>query len=160
MARQLQLRRGTATQHNTFTGAQGEVTVDTTGNNLRLHDGVTAGGNPTAMTNQAQAFTKPQYITPYSLTSGVAVDAATYQSWVATVNGGTFTVTNPTGGISGCYYALYITYSSTNTIAFGANFKGITNYVPTATAGTEDHLVFRFDGTYYECVGYATNIKA
>ena len=41
---QVQLRRGTTAQHNTFTGAQGEVTVDTDKNVLVLHDGATAGG--------------------------------------------------------------------------------------------------------------------
>lgn len=44
MAKRLQLRRGTATEHNTFTGAIGEVTVDTTNKTLRVHDGTTAGG--------------------------------------------------------------------------------------------------------------------
>ena len=44
MAIQLQLRKGTATEHNTFTGANGEVTVDTTNKTLRVHDGVTVGG--------------------------------------------------------------------------------------------------------------------
>jgi hypothetical protein len=44
MAVQLQLRSGTATQHDTFTGAVGEVTVDTTNKTLRVHDGTTVGG--------------------------------------------------------------------------------------------------------------------
>lgn len=44
MAKQLQLRKGTTTEHNTFTGANGEVTVDTTNKTLRVHDGTTAGG--------------------------------------------------------------------------------------------------------------------
>ena len=44
MAKQLQLRRGTATEHDTFTGANGEVTVDTTNKTLRVHDGSTVGG--------------------------------------------------------------------------------------------------------------------
>ncbi len=44
MAIQIQLRKGTATEHNTFTGANGEVTVDTTNKTLRVHDGTTAGG--------------------------------------------------------------------------------------------------------------------
>jgi hypothetical protein len=41
---QHQLRRGTNAQMNTFVGAQGEPTFDTTFNRLVLHDGVTAGG--------------------------------------------------------------------------------------------------------------------
>ena len=44
MAKQLQLRKGTAAEHSTFTGADGEVTVDTTNKTLRVHDGTTAGG--------------------------------------------------------------------------------------------------------------------
>jgi hypothetical protein len=44
MAIQIQLRKGTATEHNTFTGADGEVTVDTTNKTLRVHDGSTVGG--------------------------------------------------------------------------------------------------------------------
>ena len=44
MAKQLRLRKGTATEHNTFTGANGEVTVDTTYKTLRVHDGSTVGG--------------------------------------------------------------------------------------------------------------------
>ena len=44
MALQIQLRSGTATEHNTFTGANGEVTVDTTNKTLRVHDGSTVGG--------------------------------------------------------------------------------------------------------------------
>ena len=46
MATRLQLRKGTTTEHNTFVGANGEVTVDTTKKALVLHDGVTAGGKP------------------------------------------------------------------------------------------------------------------
>ena len=46
MATQLQLRKGTTAETSTFTGAEGEVTVDTTKNTLVVHDGVTAGGHP------------------------------------------------------------------------------------------------------------------
>ena len=48
MATRLQLRKGTTTEHSTFVGAVGEVTVDTTKKTLVLHDGVTAGGFPVA----------------------------------------------------------------------------------------------------------------
>jgi len=40
----LQFRRGTTTQNNALTGAVGEITVDTTLDMLRLHDGSAAGG--------------------------------------------------------------------------------------------------------------------
>ena len=44
MATQVQWKRGSTTQNNTYTGAIGEITVDTTLKQLRLHDGATAGG--------------------------------------------------------------------------------------------------------------------
>jgi len=50
MANALQLRRGTTTQHNTFTGLAGEVTVDTDKDTVVVHDGSTAGGFPLAKT--------------------------------------------------------------------------------------------------------------
>ena len=46
MSKQVRLRRGTTAQHATFTGADGEVTFDTTKKVLVTHDGVTAGGKP------------------------------------------------------------------------------------------------------------------
>ena len=45
MPTQVQFRRGTTAQNNSFTGAAGELSVDTTLNVLRLHDGSTAGGH-------------------------------------------------------------------------------------------------------------------
>jgi hypothetical protein len=44
MATQVQFRRGTTTQNNAFTGANGEFSVDTDVKTIRLHDGVTGGG--------------------------------------------------------------------------------------------------------------------
>ena len=45
MARKIiQLYRGTTAQNDAFTGAAGEVTVDTDTHELRVHDGSTAGG--------------------------------------------------------------------------------------------------------------------
>ena len=48
MSTQLRMRGGTTSQHNTFTGAEREVTVDTTKNTVVVHDGSTAGGVPLA----------------------------------------------------------------------------------------------------------------
>ncbi len=48
MADQLQLRRGTTAQIATFTGAQGEVIVDTDKDTLVVQDGATPGGFPLA----------------------------------------------------------------------------------------------------------------
>jgi len=44
MATELKLRRGTTSQHSSFTGAEAEVTVDTDKETVVVHDGSTAGG--------------------------------------------------------------------------------------------------------------------
>ena len=46
MATQVQFRRGTTGEHSGFTGAVGEVTVDTEKKVLCVHDATTAGGFP------------------------------------------------------------------------------------------------------------------
>lgn len=46
MSTAVQLRRGTTAQHSTFTGAVGEITVDTTKDTAVVHDGSTVGGFP------------------------------------------------------------------------------------------------------------------
>lgn len=87
MAVQLQLRSGTTTQHNTFTGAVGEVTVDTTNKTLRVHDGTTAGGTrlatltgglvPVAQLPDATTSVKGAVILNNTLTSTSATQALT-----------------------------------------------------------------------------------
>lgn len=44
MPKQITFRRGTTAQHATFTGALGELTVDTTKKAVVVHDGITPGG--------------------------------------------------------------------------------------------------------------------
>ena len=44
MAIQLQLRKGTKVQNDAFTGAEGELTYDSTTKTVRVHDGITQGG--------------------------------------------------------------------------------------------------------------------
>ena len=52
MSRVVQIRRGTASEHDDFTGAIGEVTMDTDNKTLRVHDGETLGG--TALAKQSE----------------------------------------------------------------------------------------------------------
>ena len=51
MATQVQFRRGTTCEHSGFTGAVGEVTVDTEKKVLCVHDATTAGGFPLLQQN-------------------------------------------------------------------------------------------------------------
>ena len=87
MAIEIQLRSGTTTEHNTFTGANGEVTVDTTNKTLRVHDGSTVGGTilatltgglvPTTQLPAATTSTQGAVILNDTLTSTSATEALT-----------------------------------------------------------------------------------
>lgn len=61
MATQVQFRRGTTSQNNAFTGAQGEITVDTDVYALRIHDGTTAGGKVVPTLTATQTFTNKTF---------------------------------------------------------------------------------------------------
>ena len=50
MSKQVQFRLVYSAELKNFTGANGEVTVDTDLKTLRVHDGVTAGGSVLART--------------------------------------------------------------------------------------------------------------
>lgn len=64
-ATQVQFRRGTTTQHNTFTGALGEVTLDTDKDTLIVHDGSTAGGVAELVTKTgSQTLTNKTLLSP------------------------------------------------------------------------------------------------
>jgi len=78
MAKLLKLRRGTTTQHNSFTGAEGEVTIDTTKDTAVVHDGSQAGGRPLAREDMGN-------VSSASIASQLADDAIS----VSKVAGGT-----------------------------------------------------------------------
>lgn len=76
MAIQVQLRRGTSAQNNSFTGAVGEVTVNTTDNTLRVHDGSTAGGAIIVGLTASQTLTNKTLTSPTITGSGVITTTA------------------------------------------------------------------------------------
>lgn len=81
-----QRRRGTTTQHASFTGLAGELTVDTTKKTVVVHDGSTAGGVPLA---KERPSLNAQTGTSYTL-------ADTDASKVVTAsNAGAITITVP-----------------------------------------------------------------
>jgi hypothetical protein len=63
MSKQVKLRRGTTSEHATFTGAAGEVTVDTTKDVAVVHDGATAGGVPMAREDRPRGWVKTEVFT-------------------------------------------------------------------------------------------------
>ena len=79
-----QRRRGTTTEHGSFTGLNAELTVDTTKKTVVVHDGSTAGGVPLA---KERNTLNTQAGTTYTL-------AATDKDGVVTAdNAGAITVT-------------------------------------------------------------------
>jgi len=55
MATAIQRRRGTTSQHSSFTGLAGEITIDTDLNTVIVHDGSTAGGFRLAKYTEVEA---------------------------------------------------------------------------------------------------------
>ena len=89
MAKLLKLRRGTTTQHGSFTGAEGEVTVDTDKETLVVHDGSTAGGHPVAaedMANVSSASIAGRLATDSIATSKIAAGALPTDVTIASAN--------------------------------------------------------------------------
>lgn len=54
MGVQPKLLKGTAADNDAYTGYDGELTIDTTNNTLRVHDGVTPGGSRLATEDTVQ----------------------------------------------------------------------------------------------------------
>jgi hypothetical protein len=57
MPTQVQFRRGTTAQNNSFTGAAGELSINTSNSTIRVHDGSTAGGSELATVTYASNVT-------------------------------------------------------------------------------------------------------
>ena len=85
MPTQIQLRRGTTAEHASYTGPEGEVTVDTTEDRLVLHDGTTAGGIPVA--------TKGEVDTKAELAGSASQDFSASTVNATTVDLGDWTIT-------------------------------------------------------------------
>ena len=58
---ELKLRRGTTTDHQSFTGAEGEITIDTSKDTLVVHDGTTVGGHPLSKASEAKGWTTTEH---------------------------------------------------------------------------------------------------
>ena len=71
----LQLRRGTTAQHSSFTGAEGEVTVNTSKDTLVVHDGSTQGGFEIALADLSN--TSAVALTDFSGGTGVTYNNST-----------------------------------------------------------------------------------
>lgn len=153
MAKQVQFRRGTAAENDAFTGAVGEITVDTTNKQLRVHDGSTAGGTAalagsaigvsvqgydadTAKTDVEQTFTAPQRGAITALTSAATItidlDNANFYSVTLDTNA---TFANPSNVTVGQAGSIFITQDGTGsrTASWGSQWKFAGGTAPTLT---------------------------
>jgi len=76
MATILQLRRGTTVGHSTFTGAEGEVTVNTTKDTVVVHDGTTVGGFELVSLAATQTLTNKTLTSPTLTTPALGTPAS------------------------------------------------------------------------------------
>ena len=109
----LQLRRGTTAENAAYTGAAGEITVDTTLNKVLLHDGSTQGGAATVgnvqgniqlgKTADGEIDTSSGNLTIDSAGGTVTVDDNLVVSGNLTVSGTTTTVDSTTVSIQNAF---------------------------------------------------------
>lgn len=95
MTKEVQFRRGTTTQHGTFTGALAEVTVDTDLDVVVVHDGTTAGGQQMVGRTAAQTLTNKTLTSP--TISGGTINNASVGASVR--SSGAFTTLDANGNV-------------------------------------------------------------
>lgn len=93
MAFAFQRRRGTTSQHSTFTGLNAELTVDTDKKTVVVHDGSTAGGFPLARAKAGtledavvRGLEEDVNIVASAATGTINLDVSTASIWYYTSN--------------------------------------------------------------------------
>lgn len=131
MSKQLQLRRGTTVQNDAFTGAMGELTLNTDNGEIRVHDGTTQGG--AEFIDAVVAFQKPTADNGYTWYRKYA------SGWVE--QGGIITMEFSSGGTN-TPVTLPVTMSDANyTISATLGNKYGNKYLGTALATTTNFYV-------------------
>ena len=180
MTTAIKRRRGTTVQHSTFTGLEGELTVDTTKDTVVVHDGSTAGGfallredlsNNTnvASTATTQTFTNKTINLSSNTLSGTTAQFNTALSdgdfatlaGTETLSNKTFS-TNPTISSGTANGVAYLNGSKVLTSGSALTFDGGLFGVNTTTGsmvldgsilGYNGSITFKNSGTAYAYIG-------
>lgn len=164
MATQVQFRRGTTSQHGSFTGAVGEITVDTDKDTVVVHDGSQAGGFALPSLKTAQEFTKTQNFNATTLTDEATItwDASANQVTSVTLTNNR-TLAAATNQVDGGVYVLSVVQDGTGsrTLSFNSNYKFTGGSAPTLTTGANarDVIVFLSNGTNMFEIGRSLNVS-
>lgn len=115
MLKRIQFRGGTAAQNDEYTGEAGEITVDSSQNRLRVHDGSTKGGTPLAredeLPTRAGQMTFDVYYTKTSLTKLSQLVSASGDYWRKIELRKLSQLNNDVGYVSGhCSYCQYCSH--------------------------------------------------
>jgi len=113
MSTQLQLRRGNTAQTAVFTGAIGEVTVDTDQKTLTIHDGTTIGGN--------YIVTKTQLQSNVSILQSINTTQNTNITSVNQFAGGAYNTANSANGLAAGAFAAANSSAANITIIQGVD---------------------------------------
>ena len=146
MATQLQSRRGTTAQMNAFTGAEGEIAVNTSTDTLHVHDGSTAGG--------------------HALAKADGSNIATYAGSFTTIAASGTITGNLTGDVTGDLTGSVLTAAQTNITSVGTlSALTVTGNITVGTNDTifaENNIRFKSTGAAYidhNTVGQAINFR-
>ena len=146
MATQLQIRRGTTAQMNAFTGAEGELAVNTTTDTLHVHDGATAGGKALARADGSNIATYAGSFTT------IAASGAITGNVTGNLTGSILTAAQTNITSVGTLSTLAVTgeITANGGIALGDSDK--------ATFGASDDLQIYHDGSNSRIVDAGTGI--
>ena len=127
----LQLRRGTTAENNSYTGSVGELTVDTTLTELRLHDGSTAGGSTIKANAAYNASWQTVKTTNFTAVAG--------EGYFVNTTSGAITVTLPASPTQGDEVSIidYAGTADTNNITVGRNSENIQGTAADLTVSIE-----------------------